>query len=148
MYQKLSAIAVLMALIPISSFSLFAESPAIAQSLVGQDMSWYNTIHEIEPFKISVASDTGIDLRTDRLLSAKSGVFVGKGTVFMANAFIYGEPHEALGLSTIDTRWYRITHNGQKYWVPAGWVFGDAPDTQPNPLQLQRCSNGQYSTSC
>lgn len=86
-------------------------------------------------FRVQVASDNGIVLRNSTTqLGDRSNISVAKGQSLDCNAWAFGIPVQALGLNRPDYRWYRVSVNGRNYWVPAAWVFGDAPGSVANPL--------------
>lgn len=83
---------------------------------------------------LTVASDTGINLRKSASLNGKSGVVVPKGTKLAGIGYKQATAVNQLrtdGKKIPDRRWYLVLHKGKEYFVPAAWVFGDLPDTEP-----------------
>ena len=94
-------------------------------------------------FWVTVASDNGIDgrLSTEVYNSIRSGDIFPKGMRLHCIGWTYGEKVQALGLNIIDARWYLVEvpgiasrgHLGNTRYIPAAWVFGDAPGSTPLP---------------
>lgn len=97
-------------------------------------------------FWITVASDNGINARLlpDTKPQSRSGDILPKGMRLHCIGWQYGEKVKALGLNTYDARWYLVevpgipndlSHGylGNTRYVPAAWVFGDAPGSKPLP---------------
>lgn len=94
-------------------------------------------------FWVTVASDNGIDGRLSNEIQngIRSGDIFPKGMRLHCIGWTYGEKVQALGLNIIDARWYLVEvpglesrgHLGNTRYIPAAWVFGDAPGSTPLP---------------
>lgn len=127
-------------LIVIYDISLNA-SPSLAQAscndteCVGQ--------YQKADFWVTVASDNGIDARLSTQIrnEVRSGDIFPKGMRLHCIGWTYGEKVKGLGLRTYDARWYLVDVPGLKSYgflentryIPAAWVFGDAPGSTPLP---------------
>jgi hypothetical protein len=84
-------------------------------------------------FDVVVASTNGANLYKTGYLNDPAGVVVSHKQSLHATAFGYGDAVQALGLDSYDQRWYKVQAQGGEYWIPAAWVYGDAPNTFPSP---------------
>ena len=119
----------------------FTTLPSLAQASCN-DRQCVGTYREAN-FWVTVASDNGIDgrLSTDTGNGMRSGDIFPKGMRLHCIGWTYGEKVKALGLNTYDARWYLVEvpglasrgHLGNTRYVPAAWVFGDAPGSTPLP---------------
>jgi hypothetical protein len=116
-------------------------SPSLAQASCN-DRACVGEYQQAD-FWVTVASDNGIDgrLSTEVHNSIRSGDIFPKGMRLHCIGWMYGEKVQALGLNIIDARWYLVEvpgiasrgHLGNTRYIPAAWVFGDAPGSTPLP---------------
>lgn len=132
-------------LIAIDHILFSAVSPSLADGSCNATECTGNGYREAD-FWITVASDNGIDgrLSTTTNSTFRSGNILPKGMRLHCIGWTYGEKIKALGLNTYDARWYLVVvpglpddtshgHMGNTRYVPAAWVFGDAPGSTPLP---------------
>jgi surface antigen len=91
--------------------------PAVAQSCIRN-----------ENFSLVVASTTGITLRSDRRLDARTGETVAFQQTVEFDAWAYGEEITDLWGSR-DALWFKL--RGRNLWVPSGYMKG-FPPSKPN----------------
>jgi murein DD-endopeptidase MepM/ murein hydrolase activator NlpD len=90
-----------------------------------------------ESFPLRVGATAGINLRSDRRLSARTNQNIAFNQMVNFDAWGYGESVNDLWNGKPDALWYKI--RGQESWVPSAYMVGfppSRPSTQPN------CSGG------
>ena len=83
------------------------------------------------PFSVTVKSSNGINLRTQPNTTARSAFTIPPNAKVTIDQWTYGERVTDLTTLTPDELWFRVTYNGQKYWIPSGWVKGYPPSNPP-----------------
>jgi len=86
-----------------------------------------------ESFSLRVGATAGINLRSDRRLSARTNQNIAFNQMFDFDAWGYGESVNDLWNGKPDALWYKI--RGQERWVPSAYMVGfppSRPSTQPN----------------
>jgi hypothetical protein len=133
------------AVLTVFSNTLLTTSPAVAEEHCN-DTECVGYSYNPADFWVTVASDNGIDgrLLPETNPRSKSGDILPNGMRVHCIGWVYGEKVKALGLDTDDARWYLVEvpgipddlshgHLGNTRYIPAAWVFGDAPDSTPLP---------------
>lgn len=105
--------------------------PAIAQT------TSCDTNIRSENFSRRVGSTTGINLRSDRNLNARTSENVAYNQMVDFDGWAYGQSVNDLWTGKPDALWYRFKQrfNGQERWVPSAYMVGyppSQPPTQPN----------------
>lgn len=86
-----------------------------------------------ESFSLRVGATAGINLRSDRNLSARTNQSIAFNQMVNFDAWGYGESVNDLWNGRPDALWYKI--RGQERWVPSAYMVGfppSRPSTQPN----------------
>jgi hypothetical protein len=83
------------------------------------------------PFSVTVKSTTGINLRTSPSLNARSNFNISNGMRVTVDDWTYGDRAYDLTTGTADELWFRVTYNGQKYWIPSAYTAGYPPSSPP-----------------
>lgn len=86
-----------------------------------------------ESFSLRVGATAGINLRSDRRLSARTNQNIAFNQMVDFDAWGYGESVNDLWNGKPDALWYKI--RGQERWVPSAYMVGfppSRPSIQPN----------------
>jgi murein DD-endopeptidase MepM/ murein hydrolase activator NlpD len=86
-----------------------------------------------ESFSLRVGATAGINLRSDRRLSARTNQNLAFNQMVNFDAWGYGESVNDLWNGKPDALWYKL--RGQERWVPSAYMVGfppSRPSTQPN----------------
>ena len=98
-----------------------------------------------ESFSLRVGATAGINLRSDRNLSARTNQSIAFNQMVNFDAWGYGESVNDLWNGKPDALWYKI--RGQERWVPSAYMVGfppSRPSTQPNCLGGQKLTIQEY----
>jgi hypothetical protein len=127
------SVALGVALVTVLSALSWFPSSTRAERLVGGRGELYGRDYPVaspDDCALTVASDNGITFLNTPLLSDRSDRTAARGEALTCEKWQWSEPVQALGLNSMDERWYYIRDRG---WVPAAWVFGDAKNSAPRP---------------
>lgn len=91
----------------------------------------------VEEFALRVGSSTGINLRSDRRLDARTNRNVAYNATINFDGWGYGQSINDLWNGKPDALWFRLKEriDNQERWVPSAYVLGypsSKPPTQPN----------------
>lgn len=104
-----------------------------------QEVSCDNEIRQ-EEFSRKVGSTTGINLRSDRQLNARTDQNLAYNQTYTFDAWAYGESVKDLWNGQPDALWYRDKNT--QLWVPSAYMLGYPPS---NPQIQPNCSQSQQS---
>ncbi|MGB5963587.1 MAG: CHAP domain-containing protein [Coleofasciculaceae cyanobacterium] len=105
-------------------------------SAVAQSASCDGKIRS-ENFSLRVGSSTGINLRSNRQLDARTNKNVAYNATINLDGWAYGQSVNDLWNGKPDAIWFRLQEriDGQERWVPSAYMIGyppSKPPTQPN----------------
>ena len=113
--------------------------PAVAQNAA------CDTKIRSENFSRRVGSSTGINLRSDRRLAARTDKNVAYNAMIDFDGWAYGESVNDLWTGKPDALWFRLKQrtNGQERWVPSAYMIGYPPSNPPIQPKCTPTSTGQ-----
>lgn len=137
MINKYSASIFVTLLLTLSGLSFQVKEASIQpMSAVAQSTSCDTKIRA-ENFSLRVGSSTGINLRSNRQLDARTNKNVAYNATVNFDGWAYGQSVNDLWNGKPDALWYRLKErvDGQERWVPSAYMVGyppSKPPTQPN----------------
>ncbi len=91
-----------------------------------------------EAFVRRVGSTTGINLRSDRRLDARTNENVAYNSMVEFEGWAYGQSVNDLWTGTPDALWYRLKNRPDR-WIPSAYMVGYPPSNPP--VQPPNCDN-------
>jgi hypothetical protein len=82
-----------------------------------------------ENFSLRVGSTTGINLRSERRLDARTNQNVAYNQIVSFDGWAYGQSVNDLWTGQPDALWYKLTN--QNLWVPSAYMVGYPPSKPP-----------------
>lgn len=130
--KRLASVIVFAAFFTASAIGLGIKQASI-QPLEAVAQASCDTRVRNESFSRRVGATAGINLRSDRRLSARTNQNLAFNQMVDFDAWGYGESVNDLWNGKPDALWYKI--RGQERWVPSAYMVGwppSRPSTQPN----------------
>jgi len=146
MINKHSASIFVTLLLTLSGLGIQIKKASIQpMSAVAQTASCDTKIRA-ENFSLRVGSSTGINLRSNRQLDARTNKNVAYNATINFDGWAYGQSVNDLWNGKPDAIWFRLKErtDGQERWVPSAYMVGyppSKPPTQPN------CTSSKFTMS-
>ena len=135
--KRLASAIALTSILTLSGVGVSIHKASIqAMSAVAQTSSCDTKVRQ-ENFSLRVGSSTGINLRSDRRLDARTNQNVAYNQIVDFDGWGYGQSVNDLWRGKPDALWFKL--KGQDRWVPSAYMIGyppSKPPIQPN------CSGG------